>query len=98
MNGICAACGKLGALFGSSTFPILVASRGYSAVFLVCAAISLLGAFLTYFFVVDARGSANESKEMKRARLLVDQPWDAEKVSYFRQYGDHRQRLGLQGL
>merc|ERR1712176_1162836 len=57
LNGLCAACGKAGATLGSACFKPIVASMGTDVAFHLCAACSVVGAFVTIFFVEDRRGS-----------------------------------------
>jgi len=60
MNGVCAACGKLGALVGSSAFPIAVEAMGYTAVFFACSTIALLGLVATLLFVPNSDAAEGE--------------------------------------
>ncbi len=50
LNGICAASGKAGALIGSIVFEPVSKAYGDSVVMFSCAFISVLGAFITFFF------------------------------------------------
>jgi len=56
LNGVCAACGKLGAVVGSSMFKPLVGAFGTQFVFFCCAVCAGLGIILTAFCVDDRRG------------------------------------------
>lgn len=56
LNGFSAACGKAGALLGSSAFKPLAASAGTGAAMGVCSACSIAGFLLTAMFVEDRRG------------------------------------------
>jgi len=56
LNGFSAACGKAGALLGSSAFKPLAASAGTGAAMFVCAGCSVAGFMLTAVFVEDRRG------------------------------------------
>ncbi|CAE7901073.1 PHT1-6, partial [Symbiodinium microadriaticum] len=56
LNGFCAACGKLGAVVGSSMFKPLVGAFGTQFVFYCCAACAGVGIILTAFCVDDRRG------------------------------------------
>lgn len=49
-HGISAACGKLGALLGTSFFPFILADYGLAVVYLACSVFSLIGAMATYNF------------------------------------------------
>lgn len=53
--GISAACGKLGALLGSSVFDIVKTELGIPAVFGICAGLSVAGLFLTILVTQDKR-------------------------------------------
>lgn len=53
LNGICAACGKVGALLGSTFFVTAAARFGNQAVMLSCAVISLIGLVVTLFCVPE---------------------------------------------
>merc|ERR1712232_1338163 len=53
LNGVCAACGKLGAVVGSASFKPVVNHFGTSVAFYLCAAVAIIGALLTFFFVED---------------------------------------------
>eukprot|EP00937_MAST-01D_sp_MAST-1D-sp2_P007372 g7372.t1 len=66
-HGASAAAGKLGAVLGAAAFEPLQQSRGTAAVFLLCAAVSLLGAGVTLLCVRDHRGSlADLDQELAR--------------------------------
>jgi len=56
LNGVCAACGKLGAVVGASCFKPLVNSAGVSVAFYCCAACSLCGVLVSVLCVDDSRG------------------------------------------
>ena len=47
MNGVCAACGKLGALFGTIFFATAASRFGEQAVMGTCACLSIVGTVLT---------------------------------------------------
>lgn len=49
LNGICAACGKIGALAGVTFFGPAASKFGDSAVMLMCSGLSLLGFLLTCY-------------------------------------------------
>lgn len=50
LNGVCAACGKLGALLGSAIFLPLASRLGNAEVMLLCAAVSVAAAIMTFVF------------------------------------------------
>lgn len=54
-NGIAAACGKLGAFVGAFVFIYVAEARhaGYPVVLVLCAIISALAAFCTYYFIAE---------------------------------------------
>ena len=77
LNGLSAACGKLGATIGSSSFkplfaavgaglPTDEASRRGLVVMLACSGVSVAGLLLTYFFVEDKRGEGMEGEDDER--------------------------------
>jgi len=51
LNGLCAACGKVGALIGAIVFVPMAARFGNSIVMLACAALSFIGLALTWMCV-----------------------------------------------
>ena len=51
LNGVAAACGKIGALLGASLFVPFSIRYGDNAVMLSCAGLSLVGYILTWFNV-----------------------------------------------
>jgi len=63
LNGICAACGKLGAIVGSSSFSTLDADWGVQHVLMLCGGIAFLGALLTVFFVKSAKELEQKGEE-----------------------------------
>lgn len=63
MNGFSAACGKAGAVLGSSAFKPLADSAGTGAAMGVCAACSVAGFLLTFVFVEDRRGKGMATGE-----------------------------------
>ena len=56
LNGICAACGKAGALMGAIFFVPVANNMGNSVVMTICAILSLLSFVLTWCFVSDTVG------------------------------------------
>ena len=65
LNGVCAACGKAGALLGTMIFVAAAARYGQQPVMLACAVISFVGMFLTLWCIKET-ASSNETKEEKR--------------------------------
>ena len=63
LSGFSAACGKLGATLGSAAFKPLSEHAGLPATMMCCAAVSLLGLGLTFYFVEDKRGARMEGEE-----------------------------------
>mmetsp|Transcript_10451 Transcript_10451/g.22190 ORF Transcript_10451/g.22190 Transcript_10451/m.22190 type:complete len:121 (-) Transcript_10451:96-458(-) len=63
LGGVSAAMGKLGATLGSACFKPLVGVAGTAVTMLVCAAVSIAGFVITYFFVEDRRGLALEGED-----------------------------------
>lgn len=56
LNGFSAACGKAGAVVGSSAFKPIAASMGNQTALYLCAGCSVLGFIVTAVFVEDRRG------------------------------------------
>jgi len=54
LNGICAACGKMGAFAGATLFVHTAAKFGDAAVMLMCSGLSLMGLFFTRYGVDSA--------------------------------------------
>lgn len=52
-NGIAAAMGKLGAVFGSYAFGALVQSTGFPTIMLLCAGVAAVGAVVTFVFIEE---------------------------------------------
>lgn len=61
LNGICAAFGKLGALLGATLFVPLATWLGNDHVMIACAAVSVLAATMTMFFI-DTTDAGTESE------------------------------------
>jgi hypothetical protein len=53
LNGICAACGKAGALIGSTVFVFATSRFGEENVMIACSGVSLIGMVITLYFVSD---------------------------------------------
>eukprot|EP01039_Chlorochromonas_danica_P004307 gene4307-4728_t len=54
LNGISAACGKLGAFAGVYLFGSIAEASSYPTVMAICAGISLVGAWVSYQFITNA--------------------------------------------
>ena len=83
LNGVCAASGKCGALFGSAIFLLLASWLGNAQVVTLCAIVSVIAAILTLFFIDDTASSEtclDDKNEVKRtsseAHLLALQEED----------------------
>jgi len=63
LNGFSAACGKAGAVLGSSTFKPL-ADKSLTATLLICSSISVIGLVITFFFVEDLREKSIDEEEV----------------------------------
>ena len=76
LNGISAACGKMGALIGATSFDPVAEALGDAYVMMICALISIIGLLLTIFCVqelsdVDIRSDPN-SREGRRRRKATN--------------------------
>eukprot|EP00438_Fugacium_kawagutii_P018512 Skav201485 [mRNA] locus=scaffold828:231754:241438:- [translate_table: standard] len=75
LNGFCAACGKFGAVVGSSMFKPLIVAAGTSFVFICCAVCALLGIIVTVCCIEDRRGQdmmgEEESSTLASSRLIA---------------------------
>jgi hypothetical protein len=58
-NGIASAMGKLGAIIGAYTF-YYIAQASLHAVLIICVVVSLLGAYITQFYIDDASFAGDE--------------------------------------
>jgi hypothetical protein len=67
MNGVCAACGKVGALLGSIVFRTAVQRYGQSAVFGCCAALSFMGCIITLVCVSPLQSTERHDRIPKEA-------------------------------
>jgi PHS family inorganic phosphate transporter-like MFS transporter len=63
LNGVCAACGKVGALIGTMIFAGATQRFGEEVVFLVCAVVSFVGCIIT-LLCVSAQVGNNDSEEV----------------------------------
>jgi len=59
-DGIAAGMGKIGGFIGVFTFPLLLASHGLAGAELAAAAVSLVGAVLTWFMLPEPNGKSLE--------------------------------------
>lgn len=85
LNGVCAACGKVGALIGSMIFARAAQRFGEEVVFLACAVISFVGCIITLLCVSVQVGS-NESEEVdlrKVQRPIVEERLDKVPMKVF---------------
>jgi PHS family inorganic phosphate transporter-like MFS transporter len=64
-NGIASAMGKLGAIIGAYTF-YYIAQASLHAVLIICVVVSLLGAYITHFYIDDASFASDEAAVPKR--------------------------------
>lgn len=60
-NGISAACGKIGAVFGAYLFPVLHLFMPYPAIMIICSFVAIAGAILTYVLLDEEEGQLRES-------------------------------------
>jgi len=60
LNGICAACGKAGALMGATLFAPTAINLGDGVVMIICAVISMLSFILTGIFVSSDVGVSED--------------------------------------
>ena len=67
LNGVCAACGKFGALLGSCIFLPLATRIGNAQVMLLCAMVSLISAVLTFIFTDDDAASKQYKGDASKA-------------------------------
>jgi len=70
LNGICAACGKVGALTGSIVFGQALEMYGQSFVFTCCAILSVVGCVLTEFCVQPQPSSEESSLKTQQQQQL----------------------------
>jgi MFS transporter, PHS family, inorganic phosphate transporter len=63
LNGICAACGKAGALMGATVFVAACHEYGQKTVFLMCALVSFIGCLLTLVCVSGRLGNHEDEEE-----------------------------------
>lgn len=63
LNGVCAACGKVGALLGASIFVMAVQQFGEPVVFACCAVLSIIGLVITLVCVEEGVDTENQNDE-----------------------------------
>jgi len=63
MNGICAACGKAGALLGSMIFEPASAALGNASVMMICAGVSIFSLGVTFLLIPSEIGVETEVAE-----------------------------------
>jgi PHS family inorganic phosphate transporter-like MFS transporter len=68
LNGVCAACGKVGALIGTMIFATAAQRFGEEVVFLACAVVSFAGCIIT-LLCVSAQVGNNDSEEVDPSRV-----------------------------
>ena len=65
LNGVCAACGKAGALLGTIVFVTAAAHFGQEVVMLACAIVSVIAMTLSLFCVDECIGYAKPEEEQQ---------------------------------
>jgi PHS family inorganic phosphate transporter-like MFS transporter len=68
LNGVCAACGKVGALIGTMIFATAAQRFGEEVVFLACSVLSFVGCVIT-LLCVSAQVGNNDSEEIDLPRV-----------------------------
>lgn len=63
LNGVCAACGKAGALIGTMVFVAAADRYGHQAVFLACALLSFVGCIITLACVPGKVGTVDPDED-----------------------------------
>jgi PHS family inorganic phosphate transporter-like MFS transporter len=77
LNGVCAACGKVGALIGTMIFARAALHFGEEVVFLACAVVSFVGCIIT-LLCVSAQVGSNVSEEVDLRK--VQRPISVERL------------------
>jgi PHS family inorganic phosphate transporter-like MFS transporter len=77
LNGVCAACGKVGALIGTMIFARAAQHFGEEVVFLACAVVSFVGCIIT-LLCVSAQVGSNVSEEVDLRK--VQRPISVERL------------------
>ncbi|KAK7457098.1 hypothetical protein VKT23_010400 [Stygiomarasmius scandens] len=82
--GFAAAAGKVGAAIGTQVFPLIVDRyedevKGQQAIFLIGAAISVVGTLVVYFFIPD-RDRQLESEDKLFKEYLEQHGWDTSEM------------------
>jgi PHS family inorganic phosphate transporter-like MFS transporter len=72
LNGVCAACGKVGALIGAAVFLTAARSLGQDTVFLMCSLLCFVGALMTNLCVSESVGR-EEEVELDIDELLLEE-------------------------
>ena len=65
LNGVCAACGKTGALLGTMIFVTAAARFGQETVMIVCGVVSLSGMVITLLCVSERVGQTETKEEFR---------------------------------
>jgi MFS transporter, PHS family, inorganic phosphate transporter len=76
LNGICAACGKAGALIGSMLFVFAASRFGEEVVMLACAGVSLFGMVVTLSCVSETLMSEEDNGDESAVpmRVVISEP------------------------
>eukprot|EP00591_Stephanopyxis_turris_P004034 CAMPEP_0195509270 /NCGR_PEP_ID=MMETSP0794_2-20130614/2246_1 /TAXON_ID=515487 /ORGANISM="Stephanopyxis turris, Strain CCMP 815" /LENGTH=569 /DNA_ID=CAMNT_0040636439 /DNA_START=239 /DNA_END=1948 /DNA_ORIENTATION=- len=95
LNGISAACGKLGALLGATLFEPVANSWGDANVMLICAGISVVAWVFTWFCVVssDVDAANTNEEEERRDTNLEEVYFLAEGEEEMNNGGGHAQMI-----
>jgi PHS family inorganic phosphate transporter-like MFS transporter len=78
LNGICAACGKTGALLGSYIFLPLASQLGDANVLILCGMVSMLSAILTFSYTEDVDSLVIKTKVGRTPSLAYLQELQVE--------------------
>jgi PHS family inorganic phosphate transporter-like MFS transporter len=68
LNGVCAACGKMGALIGTMVFASATQRFGEEVAFIACAVVSFVGCIIT-LLCVSAQVGTNDSDEVDLRKI-----------------------------
>lgn len=75
LNGVCAACGKVGALIGTMFFAAAAADFGQEAVMMACGLISFIGMMVTLSCVAErVSEEATKAEEISMKKRLSQVP------------------------
>jgi nitrate/nitrite transporter NarK len=71
LNGVCAACGKVGALLGTSIFVTAASKYGQEVVMLVCSVVSVAGMMITLSCVSEdvCQNSTKDEQDENAKRI-----------------------------